>query len=392
MPSHARADAIPLHDRPRPSSRALVGSSSSSPPRARAGAFALLLVAATLATLLARSSWRPLVAPPPPSRGPGGDRGRGDDVSCAGIPPYVVVVDAGSTGSRAHAFRVVPDAASPPAFALEPVGDKVTSDVPLASVAGAPAARVAAAILPALRETARRIPARDARRTPAYVWATAGVRALPLAAQTALWADVEALVREETPFAFGPPESFSSTTSASRDDRRSPAETSSSDEEDADGSSAPSRRLSPARASRLHFRTVSGEDEGFFAWLAANALRGVDLTRVGSRGADVPALLARTVGAVDVGGGSAQIVAMPAGAGDAAATLDDVRAAVYAASHLGVGAKFLERRLRDRVVRAAADAGDADAAYPCGPRGWEATHALAAAEEEGAAGEKTRLR
>ena len=109
---------------------------------------------------------------------------------------------------------------------------------------------------------------------------------------------------------------------------------------------------------------------------------------MGSRGADVPALLARTVGAVDVGGGSAQIVAMPAGAGDAAATLDDVRAAVYAASHLGVGAKFLERRLRDRVVRAAADAGDADAAYPCGPRGWEATHALAAAEEEGAAGGK----
>ena len=40
------------------------------------------------------------------------DVGAREDVLCDGLPPFVVVVDAGSTGCRAHAFRVSPGASA----------------------------------------------------------------------------------------------------------------------------------------------------------------------------------------------------------------------------------------------------------------------------------------
>ena len=169
MPSHARADAIPLHDRPRPSSRALVGSSSSSPPRARAGR-----VRAPARRGDARDALRAvLVAPPrraaaPVARPGGRSRPRGRCV-VRGDPSV-----RRRRRRREHRFaraRVSrrPGRGVPPAFALEPVGDKVTSDVPLASVAGAPARASPPPSSRRCAETARRIPAARARRTPAYV-------------------------------------------------------------------------------------------------------------------------------------------------------------------------------------------------------------------------------
>ena len=119
-------------------------------------------------------------------------------LSCAPPPPYVVVVDAGSTGCRARVFRVVPDASAPGASALFPAGEKITLDVPLASFAGAPDAALADALLPMLDAAAERVPAGDRARVPLYVWATAGLRAIDEDAQTNLWNAVARVARDRT--------------------------------------------------------------------------------------------------------------------------------------------------------------------------------------------------
>ena len=179
----------------------------------------------------------------------------------------MVVVDAGSTGCRAHVFRVVPDASAPGASALFPAGEKITLDVPLASFAGAPDAALADALLPMLDAAAERVPAGDRARVPLYVWATAGLRAIDEDAQTNLWNAVARVARDRTPFFVA------------------------------------DKHPDPHRA---HFRTIEGEEEGFFAWLAVNRLSGVNLRDVA---AGEPAAVAAALGALDVGGGSAQIVA-----------------------------------------------------------------------------------
>jgi hypothetical protein len=56
------------------------------------------------------------------------------NILCEGLPSYVVFVDAGSTGCRAHTFQVVPGEL--PAFALRSMGKKVKGHTPLASLAG----------------------------------------------------------------------------------------------------------------------------------------------------------------------------------------------------------------------------------------------------------------
>ena len=87
------------------------------------------------------------------------DVGAREDVLCDGLPPFVVVVDAGSTGCRAHAFRVSPGA-SATAFSLEPAGARVKLETPLASLAGASADQVAAAVGPISTKSRRASPPR----------------------------------------------------------------------------------------------------------------------------------------------------------------------------------------------------------------------------------------
>ena len=271
--------------------------------------------------------------------------GAREDVLCDGLPPFVVVVDAGSTGCRAHAFRVSRDpGASASAFSLEPAGARVKLETPLASLAGASADQVAAAVGPMLDEVASRVPAADVADTPVYVWATAGARALSDAQQTQLWGAVTEAVRKRTDF------------------------------------------LLPAAGSASeasHFRTIDGEEEGYFAWLAANYVKGVDMTRVGSD--DAP-LERETVGALDVGGGSAQIVALMAADTNvdevtapgserrvAAADLDALAESVYVKSYLGVGAARAETRARQEAAAAAKTEGRVEAPFPCGFKGHTQT-------------------
>ena len=269
-----------------------------------------------------------------------GGVGTHEDVLCDGLPPFVVVVDAGSTGCRAHAFRVSPGA-SASAFTLEPAGARVKLETPLASLAGHSADQVAAAIGPMLDEVASRIPASDVGDTPVYVWATAGARALSDEQQRQLWRVVTEAVRTRADF-FLP----------------------------AAGSASEAG----------HFRTIAGAEEGYFAWLAANYVKGVDMTRVGSD--DAP-LESETVGALDVGGGSAQFVALEsadfgsAGASSerrvAAVSLDALAESVYARSYPGVGAAHAEARARRDAAAAAKAQGLSETTFACGFKGHEQT-------------------
>ena len=254
-----------------------------------------------------------------------------EDVLCDGLPPFVVVVDAGSTGCRAHAFRVSPGA-SASAFTLEPAGARVKLETPLASLAGKSADEVADAIGPMLDEIATRVPSADIADTPVYVWATAGARALSDAQQSQLWSVVTQAVRKRTDFFLPAPGS---------------------------------------KSEANHFRTIAGAEEGYFAWLAANYVVGVDMTRVGSD--DAP-LETETVGALDVGGGSAQFVALMASEMEtekriAAASLDALAESVYVRSYLGVGAAHAELRARKEAASKAKANGSSEASFACGFKG-----------------------
>jgi hypothetical protein len=94
------------------------------------------------------------------------------------------------------------------------------------------------------------------------------------------------------------------------------------------------RLSSGALAAATHFRTITGEEEGFFAWLAANYLSGVDLTRIGL-GDPLP----ETVGALDVGGGSAQIVALPTSAYWSDTPVHSLEAGLGSKLGLGLGSE-----------------------------------------------------
>lgn len=245
------------------------------------------------------------------------------DVLCDGLPPYVVFVDAGSTGCRAHTFRVMPSAELP-AFGLRTVGRKAKGTTPLASLAGKTDEEVARALLPMLSAALDKIPPRHRPETPLYVWATAGMRVVSDADQDRLWDAVARVVRQHTPFLLS----------------------------------------TGNRAAAKHFRTIAGEEEGFFAWLAANYLSGVDLTRVGL-GDPLP----ETIGALDVGGGSAQIVALPTSAywsDKAVHSLAALKDLVYVRSYLGYGASHMEKRMLKEKAAAAIDGGRRAAENACG--------------------------
>lgn len=147
-------------------------------------------------------------------------------------------------------------------------------------------------------------------RTPLFVWATAGMRLLDGESQAALYDTLYDVVRRRSGFAV----------------------------ERSGG-----------------FRTLEGRDEGVFGWLAANALSGADLTRVMAGDA-----LPRTKGALDLGGGSAQVVsAAGSGASRRAGPLGlaSVEADVYAQSYLGFGAVAMEGRVRSALLVEAREQG-----------------------------------
>lgn len=213
---------------------------------------------------------------------------------------------------------------------------KTSSAVPLASLAGQSEAAVwcvrhrwvssptsdtapsRAAFQPLLAAATAAVPPQLRQRTPLFVWATAGMRLLSDEDQAALFDTLYAVTRNHTAFAVAR----------------------------ADG-----------------FRTLSGRDEGIYGWLAANSLAGADLTAVTPYGSMPP-----TLGALDLGGGSAQVVSA-AGADTRRAGphgLASVAAEAYAESYLGAGAVAMGARVRAAAVMAVREEGAKEGIDPCG--------------------------
>ena len=229
------------------------------------------------------------------------------------LPPYAVFLDAGSTGTRVHVFSVTPGR-HPPAFTLAPASSKLSSDIPLASLVNSTQPHLWAALQPLMQHASTAVPASLRARTPLHVWATAGMRVLPEPQQQALYSDTFAAVSQHTDFAVN---------------------------------------------REVGFRTISGEEEGFFGWLAANTLAGTDFTAL-RPGSPMPS----TMGALDVGGGSAQVV-FAGGGGESALrgprragpalgeqVLSSLRASTYTKSYLGFGAVAMEARVKAALVAA----------------------------------------
>ena len=303
-----------------------------------------------------------------------------------GVPEFIVFVDAGSTGCRAHTFRVnyfadeeeggemTSENDKTRLFSLTTVGKKVKSLHPLASLSGKSEKDIETALLPMLEGAMRKIEAIEEKektngkrkrrrrspittsfgkgeqsegksRVPLYVWATAGMRILTEKEQKELWRSVASVARKATPrFAIGREEE--------------------------------------------HFKTIDGEDEGFYAWLAANYLVGVDVTSIG---ADVDGFgglteeernrlfremnnarkpLEESVGAIDVGGGSAQVVTLSASGfmrkTKKITSMEQLRKAVRVKSYLGYGANHMEKRWREALAERG------EKRDPCGFIGYEA--------------------
>ena len=181
-------------------------------------------------------------------------RGGSRHIMCdVGVPEFIVFVDAGSTGCRAHTFRVnsLESTTDGRLFSLTTIGKKVKSEHPLAWLSGKSAKDVEKEIVPMLRGAMAKIErieeeglskgGRKGKKTrvPLYVWATAGMRILTDKEQIELWRSVASVVQKSLPrFAIG--------------------------------------------VEKEHFKTIDGEDEGFYAWLAANYLVGVDVTSIGA--------------------------------------------------------------------------------------------------------------
>lgn len=267
----------------------------------RRAAVPLVLVALVLTTLFAVA--HAAVAPQP---------------APAALPPYVAFVDAGSTGSRLHVFKVEKggDGAGSdgrPWFGLSRVAPKLKVTPPLAKLAGLGVEDTADRLGKLFERALELVPPAHRAETPLYVWATAGLRVLPLAQRRRLLETVALAAEKRTPF-----------------------------------------RVAPHAE---HVRVIGGDEEGFFGWLAANHLSGVPVTAIG---AGRP--IGGTVGALDAGGGSVQVVALPPRVHHVT-SLHALKSHIYVRSYLGYGASQLETRLKDSL--AASAAAGANLHYPC---------------------------
>eukprot|EP00906_Rhabdomonas_costata_P032197 RCo045376 len=223
----------------------------------------------------------------------------------------LVFVDAGSTGTRFHMYGYKPVwnvSAEIHSFVVDHVWTK-SLDIPLHTALNWSAGEVRSTFSPLFRHvlsTAGPV----APWCRLFVWGTGGMRALPPEQQTAIYGKVFSLAS-----VF-----------------------------------APKIRTFPAA-----LRTISGDEEGFFGWVAANhhaASRDFPRALLQPLSTD---LVNRSIGALDVGGASAQVAYLDLFAGpkgreirplDGSGSSHPLRRHVRVSSFMGYGAHKLERQLK----------------------------------------------
>jgi len=165
----------------------------------------------------------------------------------AATPRFSVIVDAGSTGSRVYVYEKVEGA--------ELSGSRGAKAAPGLAAFADDVGGVAAHLAPFIRFARERVPEAEWPRTPFRIYATAGMRLVARARAAAVY---------DACFAALAPSGF--------------------------------------RVARRDLRTISGEDEAFFAGLAANYA-------MGSVDGDARRVSDVVFGALDLGGASTQIAA-----------------------------------------------------------------------------------
>ena len=238
-----------------------------------------------------------------------------------------MVVDAGSSGSRAHVYEY--RAAPPMAHGGLPEVDLPERTLKvgpgLSSFAQAPEG-AGAALADLVAFARKEVPEEDWARTPIFLLATAGLRMLPVEDQEAILASCRAFLHAQSPFRF-------------KDEWA---------------------------------RVLAGDDEGIYGWVAANYATGAlgPLSRGNA---------ARLLGVVELGGASAQVtmlvpprkpgVPLPNGGGAPAAPVVPVKVGnldvdLFTHSWLGFG----QEAAQAEALRIATEGGSKES--PCLPQGY----------------------
>lgn len=234
---------------------------------------------------------------------------------------YLAMIDAGSSGCRAHVYRYGRlDSASGPLYII-PKHDSKKVKPGLSSFAGNPSD--AGVSLQGLVDFIKeQVPESEWKSTPIWLKATAGLRMLSKSESNAILESVRAFLGddEKSPFVFRPP----------------------------------------------HARIISGNEEGGFGWIAFNYLKKI----IGpKRQADMS-----PYAVVEMGGASSQVSQVAPSAKDAAAIPDEYKFSftiegqsyhLYTHSYLGYGAEQAREGLNKLVATSATAGSTKDISDPC---------------------------
>eukprot|EP00743_Colponemidia_sp_Colp-15_P008888 GILK01009698.1.p1 GENE.GILK01009698.1~~GILK01009698.1.p1 ORF type:complete len:522 (+),score=88.51 GILK01009698.1:84-1649(+) len=223
--------------------------------------------------------------------------------SCAA--EYVIVIDAGSTGSRAHLYySEAPISRFFSQNSALPTITEVTQEDPAAVKPGLSSfANKVSGVGPyidvLLDHVEKYIPEKARTTTSLAVLGTAGMRRLDAEVQSRIYDELFSYVTTTRPF----------------------------------------------RLDRENFKTLSGSEEGFFAWLCLNYA----MDRLHERRLD------KTVGLLELGGGSTQIAFIPQQALKPPSLRQQgwfgrLREEVFVHSYLGYGVAYMEQRHRKMLI------------------------------------------
>ena len=254
------------------------GTSPSSRPFHYVISFFLVLATLVTITVLTGIANSPLSSSsPPPSSQSLAQATASSSASFGGnsspsTSPYIAIVDAGSAGSRIYLYRhsfldnrihvqIATKPPTPPSTLPHPIEKKLEPGLSHYASTG-DYSGAAESLEPLLKYVLEWVPEEWASQTPLYVYATAGLRLLPLASQEATLDAIVARVNEQYPFTF----------------------------------------------QRQHARVITGKEEGLFAWLALNYALGTLHSNASSASTTAStAADGNTAGLVELGGASVQV-------------------------------------------------------------------------------------
>jgi hypothetical protein len=230
---------------------------------------------------------------------------------------YLALIDAGSTGSRLHVFLITynyDNHSTGVPYIVQCMPTHYKINVPLVAIENMTSNEIAAIFEPMLSAAYAAVPEHVHDRTSFRVFGTGGMRSLPIHRQELIYQSMLSSVKH-------------------------------------------SRLSNHFAVRRSFFRTISGHLEGLYGWIAVNYLNfpsDIVRTLVGD-----DHLKETMIGALEVGGASAQIAFLPSDHrnNNINTSIDNFHSssaallnAVYVKSFLGYGAQQMEKQLVENLV------------------------------------------